>query len=233
MSPRVEDEHARSSASIPADAVLLAIETSTRSASVALVAGDFEREVRLDDSRRHATDLIPTVDALESELGQRLTHLAVGLGPGSYTGLRVGLATALGLARGRELPVLGVPSFEHQAHALAALDQQAAFATNAFGGRHYLARYERTASDVRPLDAPAVVTPEELRTRLAVLAPSILVTDAATAPHLPAPPTHVDHPPSALALARLARIRLAHVPPTPMDALDPLYLQPFAPTPKP
>ncbi|MFW6337135.1 MAG: tRNA (adenosine(37)-N6)-threonylcarbamoyltransferase complex dimerization subunit type 1 TsaB [Phycisphaeraceae bacterium] len=100
------------------DAWVLAIETSGRRSSVALgrATGDAGLEVReVARSRRHNLELLPTVAALCRERGvtaAELSAVVVSLGPGSFTGLRVGVAAAqmLGLTTSCEL--VGVPTIE-------------------------------------------------------------------------------------------------------------------------
>ncbi|MCS7015892.1 MAG: tRNA (adenosine(37)-N6)-threonylcarbamoyltransferase complex dimerization subunit type 1 TsaB [Gemmatales bacterium] len=72
------------------------------------------RSARLSAARRHARDLAPTVKQLLEELGWRPTDLhavAVSRGPGSYTGLRVGIMSAKALAYALNLPILAVDTF--------------------------------------------------------------------------------------------------------------------------
>jgi len=93
----------------------LAIESSSRSASVAARAGGRVLQASLSSTRAHASDLLPALDGLVRELGlepREVEAVYVGLGPGSYTGLRVGIATALGIARSSGAALLGVGSFE-------------------------------------------------------------------------------------------------------------------------
>jgi len=94
---------------------LLAIDTSTAVAVVALGGADG----RLDGADgwaagyRHGEDLLPRVRALLASRGIALADLGgviVGTGPGAFTGLRVGIATAKGLAHALRLPIAGVPS---------------------------------------------------------------------------------------------------------------------------
>ena len=94
--------------------LLLAIESATDWLSVALLEDDRLLELRRSDAlRSHATALLPTIDALLTDAGAQLDDLgglAVSVGPGSFTSLRIGLATAKGLLFGRRLPAIGVPT---------------------------------------------------------------------------------------------------------------------------
>lgn len=96
--------------------ISLAIETSGRHGSVALGRGDALLGAReLGEKRRHNIGLMPAVDALcrEHGVGPRdLGEVYVSLGPGSFTGLRVGLATAKMLALGVGAKLVGVPTIE-------------------------------------------------------------------------------------------------------------------------
>ncbi|WP_447977129.1 tRNA (adenosine(37)-N6)-threonylcarbamoyltransferase complex dimerization subunit type 1 TsaB [Candidatus Nitrospira bockiana] len=98
---------------------LLAVETATSRQSVALFDG--ETVVAADDrdaGGQHARYLVSGVDRLLARVGWRLTDLdalAASLGPGSFTGLRVGLATMMGFRMVTGLPIVGVPTLEAMA----------------------------------------------------------------------------------------------------------------------
>jgi tRNA threonylcarbamoyladenosine biosynthesis protein TsaB len=98
---------------------ILLIETSGRVGRVGLAsAGELHAERSLDETRRHARDLTPTVAALLADRGWRprdVTAVVVSLGPGSYTGLRVGIVSAKALAYATGCAAVGVPTF----HAIA------------------------------------------------------------------------------------------------------------------
>jgi tRNA threonylcarbamoyladenosine biosynthesis protein TsaB len=98
---------------------LLAIETSTRVCGVAIVESSGNRKVLFEKDeladRAHSRVLLPMIDEalLTTGLtGRELDAIAVSVGPGSFTGLRIGLATAKGLAMAWELPVVMVGSLE-------------------------------------------------------------------------------------------------------------------------
>jgi tRNA threonylcarbamoyladenosine biosynthesis protein TsaB len=98
---------------------ILAVETATALQSVALLDGErVLAHAELQAHGAHARWLMPTIDRLLREAGQAvkdLEGLAVSIGPGSFTGLRVGLATMLGFRLVTGLPLATVPTLEGMA----------------------------------------------------------------------------------------------------------------------
>jgi tRNA threonylcarbamoyladenosine biosynthesis protein TsaB len=98
---------------------LLAIESSTDHLSVALLRGDQVLVLHEDaGSRQHASALLPSIDHVLREVGidlDQLDGIGVAIGPGSFTSLRIGLATVKGLAFGRTLATVGVSTLEAMA----------------------------------------------------------------------------------------------------------------------
>ena len=96
--------------------MLVAIDTATGYASLALHDGFQVRgEHTWESPRRHTVELLPRLVAALDQLNVNAEHLsgiAVTRGPGSFTGLRVGLAVAKGLALARGLPLIGVPTLD-------------------------------------------------------------------------------------------------------------------------
>ncbi|OGP59728.1 MAG: tRNA (adenosine(37)-N6)-threonylcarbamoyltransferase complex dimerization subunit type 1 TsaB [Deltaproteobacteria bacterium RBG_13_61_14] len=95
---------------------ILAVDTATLAGSVALTEDDqLLGEVTLELPRKHSERLMPSIAFLLEQHGlkpQELDGLAVDLGPGSFTGLRVGLATMKGLAFSLNKPLVGINSLE-------------------------------------------------------------------------------------------------------------------------
>lgn len=92
--------------------IVLGIDTASVLGGVALLAGSEPPRTRdLGERGRHAESLIPAAEALLREAGIRWEDVglvAVAVGPGSFTGIRVGVAAALGLGAARQAPVAGV-----------------------------------------------------------------------------------------------------------------------------
>jgi tRNA threonylcarbamoyladenosine biosynthesis protein TsaB len=101
--------------------LILSIETATRKGSVALSRGAQLIAARMGDEREsHSSNLLPHIESLLREAGLRLRDVdlfAAALGPGSFTGLRIGLATAKAFAATLDRPCLGVPTLHAVAHA--------------------------------------------------------------------------------------------------------------------
>ena len=92
---------------------LVAIDTSTALAGVALTDGEQLAETTWPAGQRHTTTLLPALVELAGRVDVSLDAIeavAVATGPGSFSGLRVGMATAKGFALAHELPIVGVPT---------------------------------------------------------------------------------------------------------------------------
>jgi tRNA threonylcarbamoyladenosine biosynthesis protein TsaB len=125
----------------------LAFDTATAVATSALVDGDEVLGERVSRAQR----LLEDVDALLRQAGAHpsdLDRLAVGLGPGSFTGVRIGLAVARGLALSLELPGSGVSTL-------------AALAAGAPGARPVIDAKRREVFTIVG-DEPRVLAPQEL-----------------------------------------------------------------------
>lgn len=140
---------------------LLALETSTEACSVAVACGDDIIERFELAPRRHAELVLPWADALLAEAGLRRTDLdaiAVGRGPGAFTGVRLGISIAQGIALALDRPVAPVSTLATlalrgaQGHVLAALDAR-------MGEVYFGAFRRREGGDLEALIAERVVAP--------------------------------------------------------------------------
>jgi len=99
---------------------ILAIESSAKAASAALVEdGKLIAQNMQHAGLTHSKSLLPMVHGLLSGLGMTVSDIdkiAVAQGPGSFTGIRIGVATAKGLALGADKPLIGVSTLEAMAH---------------------------------------------------------------------------------------------------------------------
>jgi tRNA threonylcarbamoyladenosine biosynthesis protein TsaB len=144
---------------------LLGIETATELVGVAVADETGPRAAFwATGRRRHAETLAPAIEAVLALVGWELGELdavVVDLGPGLFTGLRVGVATAKGLAQGLGVGVLGLSSLEVLAHA--ALDAGAARSVvsvvDARRGEVFAARF---GPGLRVLSPAALYAPEAL-----------------------------------------------------------------------
>ena len=92
--------------------IALALETSEPIGSVAVLQeGNLAEERTFDRPLRHAEDLLPSIDSLLDDCGlakKKIERIVVNRGPGSFTGLRIGLAVAKGLAQALGIVLVGV-----------------------------------------------------------------------------------------------------------------------------
>lgn len=145
---------------------ILALETATPTASVALINdGQVVVEHNERSRRRHAESLVPTIESLLKEQGltpQDLGAVACGRGPGSFTGLRIGLSTAKGLAQALGLPLITVSTLDILAAAAFFPGGLLAPLLDAKQGHIYVAFYEKTWPFPQPLTGYLALRPPEL-----------------------------------------------------------------------
>ncbi|MDH5527106.1 MAG: tRNA (adenosine(37)-N6)-threonylcarbamoyltransferase complex dimerization subunit type 1 TsaB [Nitrospirota bacterium] len=153
------------------EALLLGIDTTTSLGGLALAgAGGLRAEYAADVHGSHAARIMPGIERMlnEAELAPGdLSGIGVSIGPGSFTGLRVGVATAMGLARAAGLPLYPVPTLEAVAWTVVASSGGAvAVAMVARKGEIYGAVYRPDGEWVAPVMAPAALTPAEFMQRI-------------------------------------------------------------------
>lgn len=218
---------------------LLGLDTATALSSACVLRDDGRAFEVVPDARGllgrpgHARDLLPAVMRVLAESGldwSGLDGIAVGRGPGSFTGLRVGLATARALAQARGLPLHGVSSLAALAAGAETGPDWVLASIDARRGEVFAALYAGGASLLRPWVAPPdAVLATVARERAASVLPLRAVGDGSVRFRQLLEAGGVEVPPSesplhvvrALQICRLAR----GVPPTRPDRVLPEYLR--------
>ena len=212
---------------------LLAIETSTEACSVALYHAGVTIARSELAPRRHAELVLPMADALLAEAGLRrrqLDAIAVGRGPGAFTGVRLAVSLAQGMALGLDLPVIPVSSLA--ALALNAPDNGAPILAviDARMGEIYAACYRRVGAGLQPLMDECVCAPEALQLPPAetwnVIGSGWKTYGAALAPRVPGPYwSDGECYPQARAVAILAAVDFDAGRALPPEQALPIYLR--------
>lgn len=228
------------------NATLLALETATDVCSTALVQnGVLLAQAHLHRPRVHAEQLTPLVRDLlaRSEMAPAdLDAVAVSMGPGSYTGLRIGVSTAKGLAMAADAALVGVPTLEALAASVHPYAQDGDVVAALLDARRddvYAAAYRIDGDTLAPFADTAALSVEKLADWLGPCEGALwLVGDGGskatpaldeTYPSLRVLPPDV-HPSSAAWVARRGWLRLKRGATENVAAFEPYYLKAFAGT---
>jgi tRNA threonylcarbamoyladenosine biosynthesis protein TsaB len=210
---------------------ILAFDCATGHLSVA-VAVDGSVAARHDEpaARGQGERLLPAIQATlaAARLGfADLDRIAVTVGPGHFTGLRVGLAAARGFRVATGLPVIGVTTLEALAHAVAPAERAGRPVLAAVDSKRAEPYFQLFDADLAPLGPPVATTPQDFAASLALRALTLAGDEAvraALAAHgIDVTATAIRHPDAAV-VAALAAAR-EHG-----EALTPFYLHPAAVT---
>lgn len=211
--------------------LFLVIETSGRPGSVAAARGNKLLETRaLDESRRHARDLAPAVADVLRAAGARPADVAavlVSTGPGSYTGLRVGVTSAKTFAYATGCRLVAVPTFEAIARRALVSAEPLTVIGDAQQDRIYVQTFRRGDAAFEPATALAVVPFAQWAARATgwITGPGLLRFEG----RLPASVRAIDRAlwfPSAESVLSLGVERLTRGESVRPYDLEPVYLRP-------
>jgi len=153
--------------------LVLGIETATQQVGAAI--GGHEgvlAAAHTSRGRRHAELLTPTIDFVRRSARIELDEIscvAVDLGPGLFTGLRVGVSTAKAMASALRVPVVGVSSLDLLAFPLRWTSKRIHSVVDARRGEVFFASYRQVPGGVQRLTEPRVATPDELCNEITAL----------------------------------------------------------------
>lgn len=159
--------------------LILGIESATQQVGCAI--GGHEGVLASAHScraRRHAETLAPQIDFVRSQARVDLSEIsvvAVDLGPGLYTGLRVGIATATAMAYALGVPMIGVPSLDLVAHPVRFTNRLIVAALDARRGEVFYAFYRQVPGGVQRVTGHRVATPEDLASELLAQGEEVLL----------------------------------------------------------
>lgn len=213
---------------------LLALDAAGRSCSAAVWAEGRIRAQRLERMARGQSErLVPLAQAVMAEAGldfAALEAIAVTLGPGGFTGVRIGLAAAEGLALAWDLPIVGLSNFAVVAAAVPSAERQGRNLLVAIDAKRpelYAAAWDREGREIL---APALLPPAELAAGLPAEAPLLIAGDAApqaaAALEAAGRTVLVSAAPGEADAAWLARLAAAEPLPAERRLPQPLYLRP-------
>ena len=148
----------------------LSIDTSSPRGSVALLAGsEVAGELRLFSQETHSARLLGAVDYLLKSIGwslQTLDLIAVGIGPGSFTGIRIGVSTALGLAQSLSCAFAGISGLDALAHEFPSPAGRVGIVMDAQRAQVYYAEYRVLRGKLHLVRKPALWFPQALARQL-------------------------------------------------------------------
>lgn len=215
--------------------MLLAIDTSTNTASLALLEDNkLVAELNWLSEQNHTTQLLTHINQLLKQPGveiQDLSAVSVARGPGSFNGLRVGLGTAKGLALGLKIPLVGISTLEVEAYQHAEGGLPICPILNAGRGEIATAIYQRKGGRWRQLRAEHISTVKALGAEISgqtifcgefVEAIAVELKRMLGQKAIIPPPSGIQR---ASYLARLGAKRLAAGDSDDLASLQPLYLR--------
>lgn len=217
--------------------LILGIESAT--AQVGCALGGHEGVLASTHSakgKRHAENLAPAIDFICSQSQIELADVglvAVDVGPGLFTGLRVGIATAKAIAYGLRVPMIGVSSLDLLAYPVRYTQRLIVAAIDARRGEIFHAFYRQVPGGVQRVSEPTVGTAEDLASELMAMSGDVLLVGDGARRYRDVfdgldKVEHVDVGnlyPSAVSLVQLAHAKALREEFSPIDQIHPVYLR--------
>lgn len=217
--------------------LILGIESATPQVGCAI--GGHEGVIASSHSaqgRRHAESLVPSIEFTCDQAGVSLDEIglvAVDIGPGLFTGLRVGIATAKAIAFAQRIPMIGVSSLDLLAFPVRFTSRLIVATIDARRGEIYYALYRQVPGGVQRVSDYSIGAPEDLASELMAQGEeAIILGDGARRYHEELSEVHdveiVDSGhtyPSAASLVQLAHAQALREEFTSIDAISPMYLR--------
>lgn len=216
--------------------LILAVETSTAVSSVALGSEQgILASAMVSRGKGHAEFLVPAIKFLCDQAGIGLPSLggiAVGVGPGLYTGMRVGMATAKTLAQALRVPIVGIPSLDLLAFEVRYSPKLICACLDARRSEVFSAFYRQVPGGVQRVSKYFVELPERLAVEVSSRVEDVLFVGSGALLYRDRLPQHRTEWaalsrafPNASALLELAAPRFFREETDPLLDLEPLYLR--------
>ncbi|WP_313568988.1 tRNA (adenosine(37)-N6)-threonylcarbamoyltransferase complex dimerization subunit type 1 TsaB [Acetoanaerobium noterae] len=161
---------------------ILGIDTSSSSLSVAVMDDDLLKgEFTLNHKLTHSEQMMPLLDSLLSHLELKMSDIdliGVSVGPGSFTGIRIGVAAANAMAMALDIPVVGISSLEAMAYTAGETAYTIVSTFDAQRERFYFNAYRFENSELKALEAEDVLEKEDLIKKLESYDKVLLLGDA-------------------------------------------------------
>ena len=145
---------------------ILSIETSAGVASAAVTVGEkLVCEVAVNNKKTHSQTLMPIIDKVLAQAEMQIEDIdviAVSSGPGSFTGLRIGISTAKGLAHALGKPIVGISTLTAMAYCLPFCEYIIAPIMDARRSQVYNAVYEWKNGELEEIEPPRALSVDEL-----------------------------------------------------------------------
>ena len=161
---------------------ILGIDTSSSSLSVAVMDDDLLKgEFTLNHKLTHSEQMMPLLDSLLSHLELNMSDIdliGVSVGPGSFTGIRIGVAAANAMAMALDIPVVGISSLEAMAYTAGETAYTIVSTFDAQRDRFYFNAYRFENSELKALEAEDVLEKDDLIKKLESYDKVLLLGDA-------------------------------------------------------